>query len=88
MPSGGKDPNEGFRPVKVRWLKTVEGISIYTGIAEIVEGETAILDPSEAGRAISKGLAVVVETDKPESGPKPRRAPKLAPVETGAGGEV
>lgn len=78
MPSGGKDPNEGFRPVKVRWLKTVKGIPIYTGIAKIVEGKTAILDPSEAGRAIAKGLAVAVEADKPESGPKPRRATKPA----------
>ena len=78
MPSGGKDINEGFRPVRVRWLKTVQGVPIYTGIAEIVEGQTAILDPSEAGRAISKGLAVAVVADKPESGPKPKRATKPA----------
>ncbi len=66
-----KDPNEGFRPVKVRWRKTVEGVPVFSGIAQIVKGEIVTLDPSEAGRAIASGLAERVTEGKPA---KPTKA--------------
>lgn len=56
-----------YTPVKVRWLKTIPGIPVYTGVVQIVEGETAILDPSEAGRAIANGWAERVVDATPKT---------------------
>lgn len=66
--------SENFTPVKVRWLKTVPGVSVYTGIVNIVEGETAVLDPSEAGRAIANGWAVAVKDERKATKRKAKEA--------------
>ena len=65
--------HEGFAPVKIRWLKTIEGVPVFTGIKQIVAGEVAVLDPSEAGRAIASGLAEQVVLDTPKA-PAKRKA--------------
>ena len=56
----------GFAPVKVRWLKTLEGVPVFSGIAQILQGKTAVLDPHEAARAIKAGLAEAAVDEAPK----------------------